>query len=209
MPLATPRLPRAQGRLSLALYWGPSALLDCIGTGAAAGWRPTVHWLRRWRGPGHAKRCPASGPCRVGHLSGSATVHVSRGAQRVHHLSDRSPYPPPPVSRNHLAQEPNPGSAVKHCRFLDTGGGGVPGEAGYLLLALQALLLQPLFCVVQCSFIPAFDSEKGRGTWCLAQCTENFCSPLLGGSWSCWETTPWLHGTFWLQNTVQQDTAGS
>ena len=24
------------------------------------------------------------------------------------------------------AQEPTPGSAVKHCRFLDTGGGGVP-----------------------------------------------------------------------------------
>ena len=39
MPLATPRLPGAQGRLSLALDLGPPALLDCIGTGGAAhGW---------------------------------------------------------------------------------------------------------------------------------------------------------------------------
>ena len=36
MPLATPRLPGARGRLSLALDWG---LLDCIGPrGAAQGW---------------------------------------------------------------------------------------------------------------------------------------------------------------------------
>ena len=36
MPLATPRLPGARGQLSLALHWGPPALLDCVGTGGAA-----------------------------------------------------------------------------------------------------------------------------------------------------------------------------
>ena len=37
MPLATRRLPGAQGRL--ALKWGLPTLLDCIGTGGAAqGW---------------------------------------------------------------------------------------------------------------------------------------------------------------------------
>ena len=39
MPLASPRLPGEQGWLSLALDWGPPALLDGIGTGGAAhGW---------------------------------------------------------------------------------------------------------------------------------------------------------------------------
>ena len=39
MPLATPRLPGARGRPSLALDLGLPALLDCIGAGGAAqGW---------------------------------------------------------------------------------------------------------------------------------------------------------------------------
>ena len=39
MPLATPQLHGARGRLSLAIDWGPLAPLDCIGTGGAAhGW---------------------------------------------------------------------------------------------------------------------------------------------------------------------------
>ena len=36
MPLATPRLPGARGQLSLALNWGPPALLDYVGTSGAA-----------------------------------------------------------------------------------------------------------------------------------------------------------------------------
>ena len=36
MPVATPRLPGARGRLNLALDWGLPALLDCIGTGGGA-----------------------------------------------------------------------------------------------------------------------------------------------------------------------------
>ena len=49
MPLATPRLPGARGRLSLALDWGPPALLDCVGTGGAAqGWVVSHGGLAAW-----------------------------------------------------------------------------------------------------------------------------------------------------------------
>ena len=53
MPLATPRLPGARGRLSLALDLGPPALLDYMGTGGAAhGWGASHDALAvRWEGP--------------------------------------------------------------------------------------------------------------------------------------------------------------
>ena len=54
MPLATPRLPRARGRLSLALDWGRPHSLTALAQVVLlrAEWRPTVDWLRGWRGPG-------------------------------------------------------------------------------------------------------------------------------------------------------------
>ena len=53
MPLGTPRLPWAWGRLSLALDWGPPAPLDCIGTGGATQvWVPSHGGLAaRLEGP--------------------------------------------------------------------------------------------------------------------------------------------------------------
>ena len=57
-------------------------------------------------------------------------VHLSVGKERVRIGCSRSCARTNPWFRGRIlgekrAQEPTPGSAVEHCRFLDTGGGGV------------------------------------------------------------------------------------
>ena len=82
MALVTQRPPGAQGRLSLALNWGPPTLVDCIGTRGAA---------HSWVAPHGA--CTTPRACPGCSHDGGATVHVSGsggGGQRAHHPNDRT-----------------------------------------------------------------------------------------------------------------------
>ena len=91
MPLATPRLSGAWGRLSLALNWGPPALLDCIAIVVLlrAGWRPMVDCLHSCRDPGARQALPSLGlPRLFTQVAVLMSRQAGKGGQRAHHPSD-------------------------------------------------------------------------------------------------------------------------
>ena len=89
MQLATPRLPWARGWLSLALYWGQSALFDCIGTGCDARSLTTFGDVGAVRLHGTRAR-QARGPALATYSGGGVTVCVSTGTLRADQPGDRS-----------------------------------------------------------------------------------------------------------------------
>ena len=119
-------------------------------------------------------------------------------------ITNRIP-PPPPVSRNHLAQEPTPGSAVEFLHHFFYQG------SGFFMFLVD---VGPLFrcaghhfmCVTtgppirgdpishSQAHIPLTPVGKERARMSRRNAPEIFFSAVRGCPWPCARTDPWFRG---------------
>ena len=118
------------------------------------------------------------------------------------------PYPPPPVSKNHLAQEPTPGSAVKFSHHFFYQGSGFfmflvdVGQlfrcAGHHFMCVTMgppIRGDPISHSQAHSFVNVVNCGKGEDTHVLVQRAGNFFfSAVRGGPRLCARTNPWFRG---------------